>query len=154
MRTIEREIVGALIVSSDGKILLGMQDASIGVYANRWIIPGGGVEEGESYLEAIRREVQEETGIDIAPYPAVMLDDTATGESEKTLKTTGERVAVKMRFIDFRVDITDKTAVELGDEPTDELTRIAWVAPDELKNYPLSPPTQAFLEKLGILAAI
>ena len=30
-----------------------------------WMVPGGGIEEGESSLEAAVREVEEETGLDI-----------------------------------------------------------------------------------------
>lgn len=34
----------------------------------KWLQPGGHQEEGENPLEAAIREVQEETGLDIAPY--------------------------------------------------------------------------------------
>ena len=30
-----------------------------------WMVPGGGIEEGESSLEAAVREVDEETGLDV-----------------------------------------------------------------------------------------
>ncbi|MBI3114568.1 MAG: NUDIX hydrolase [Candidatus Harrisonbacteria bacterium] len=87
MRTIHRDIVGALIFSRDGKLLQALKDPKGGgVYPIEcWHIPGGGVEEGETKEAALVREVREETGIDIAPYTIELLDDTNDGESEKTL---------------------------------------------------------------------
>ena len=56
MSVTERYAVRALI-KRDG--LWAMQKSSAGYYK----IPGGGVEQGESYKEALMREVQEETGL-------------------------------------------------------------------------------------------
>lgn len=56
MPLIERYAVRALI-NKDG--LWAMQKSAAGDYK----IPGGGVETGESYQEALIREVQEETGL-------------------------------------------------------------------------------------------
>lgn len=51
--------VGGLIENDEGKILL-VKSPDRG-----WEIPGGQVEAGESVTDALKREVKEETGIDI-----------------------------------------------------------------------------------------
>ena len=57
------------IVVRDGKI--AMQCSRDGEFK----IPGGGMEPGESYLQALAREVQEETGLFIIPQKAVELGE-------------------------------------------------------------------------------
>lgn len=51
--------VGGLVENDDGKILM-VKDPVRG-----WEIPGGQVEVGETITDAFKREVKEETGIDI-----------------------------------------------------------------------------------------
>lgn len=51
--------VGGLIENDEGKILMLLSPD------RGWEIPGGQVEEGESLTDALKREVKEETGIDI-----------------------------------------------------------------------------------------
>jgi len=53
-------IVEALIFDSEGKILLLRRSDNNSMYVGKWQLPGGKVEEGETALEAIMREVREE----------------------------------------------------------------------------------------------
>jgi len=57
--------VGAIVacVDADGRVLLVRQRG--GPIAGAWLLPGGGVEQGESPEDAVRRETLEETGCDL-----------------------------------------------------------------------------------------
>jgi 8-oxo-dGTP pyrophosphatase MutT (NUDIX family) len=149
MRTIQREIVGAFIFSNDNKILLGKSRKG-GVYADAWIIPGGGIDDGETRLQALTREVLEETGIDIASTPVVQIEGSLTGQSEKTLKDTGERVLVKMNFYNYSVKLR-KPATDIDVITEDDFVDAWWAPLTELPNIPLSPPTTTTLQRLGYL---
>ncbi len=62
------QAVTFLLVRPDGKILMQKRDDGKGVsipYPNMWTIPGGGIEKGESPIESVMREIEEEFGLKI-----------------------------------------------------------------------------------------
>jgi 8-oxo-dGTP pyrophosphatase MutT (NUDIX family) len=152
MRTIQREIVGGFIFSDDGHILLGKSKPG-GVYPGFMVVPGGGVDEGETKADAIKREVLEEVGIDIREYPGTnveMINDSESGESEKVLRDTGEKVMVHMHFNDFAISIP-KAASKIPATSDDDFTDAVWIPLAELPKLKLTEPTKATLRKLGHL---
>lgn len=149
MRTIHRNIVGTFIFSNDNRLLLGKSRKG-GVYKDLWVVPGGGIEEGETKLEAATRETIEEVGIDIAPYEVKLLDTVLTGESEKVLRDTNEKVLVKMTFYNFTV-LADKPASEIAISCEDDIVEASWHPVSELSKLNLSPPTKKTLQNLGYL---
>lgn len=58
-------VVGAAILDDAGRCLVTQRSASMPL-ALAWEFPGGKVEAGESGPEALRREIAEELGVDIA----------------------------------------------------------------------------------------
>lgn len=69
----ERSAVRALIVTPERQTLL-MQIRSPNTGQAFWILPGGGLEPGESDAEGLRRELREELGLaDFAPGPLLHL---------------------------------------------------------------------------------
>ena len=142
--------MSALIFSKDGKLFQGRKDKG-GVYADCWHIPGGGIEDTEDKITALTREVQEETGIDIAPYSIELIDDTGTGQSEKTLKDTNETVLVEMHFFVYKIIINDKTADEIEVDLKDDLIAYQWTDSKDLQNIKLTPPSITLFKKLGYI---
>ncbi len=146
MRTIHRDIVGAFIFSADDKLLLGHS----GVYSGAWVVPGGGVDKGETYEQALIREIREETGIDLTNETVEPLHSNQVGESEKVLRETGERVLVKMKFNDYRVNLrADSSQVQLVAD--DDFLNPRWFSREELNRLHMSEPTTRVLEKMGVI---
>ena len=117
-----RDIVSALIFSKDNKLFLGMKPPKDGgVYPDCWHIPGGGIEKGENNVEALIREIREETGIDISQTKIALVNDQGTGTAEKTLRDTGERVVVKMTFFVYKVTL-DQNSTDVNVQINDEFS--------------------------------
>jgi 8-oxo-dGTP diphosphatase len=55
--------VVAVIVDEDGRVLLTKR--SIPPFQDLWVMPGGKIDLGEPILEALKREVHEEVGLEI-----------------------------------------------------------------------------------------
>ena len=58
----ERLVVGAVIVDEAGRAFVHRRGPNRTLFPNCWDLPGGHVEPGEAPLEALAREVEEETG--------------------------------------------------------------------------------------------
>ena len=58
-----QERVRAVIIKDGDLILIRMKHETIGEY---WILPGGGVEKGETRIAALRRECMEEMGVEVS----------------------------------------------------------------------------------------
>ncbi len=148
MRSVHRTIVSALVMSQDGKLLMGKKHQSKGgVYADCWHIPGGGVDNGEDEKTALKRELREEIGIDITGQNVQLIDDGGSGQSKKTLDD-GEKVLCKMSFHVYRVDL-NQLADDVELKLDDDLVKVEWVNLMNLNNYKLTPPSQKLFRKLG-----
>ena len=150
MRILNRDIVGVYILSGDGCLLLGHNEKG-GVYQGTWIVPGGGIEAGETKEAAARREVLEEIGIDLSEgYTLKALDLAMSGESQKLLPETGETVLAKMVFYVFTAK-TDKPARDIIIQCSDDLAEVKWFPISDLSQIQVSPPTKTVLKHLGFI---
>lgn len=59
-----REAARALVLDPDDRVLLVRFEFPAGT---RWALPGGGLEPGESHIDALHRELAEEAGLHDAP---------------------------------------------------------------------------------------
>ena len=68
VKTIERSVVRAVVLDVDGHVLLfHTRDPTYPELGTWWELPGGGIEPGETYTDAIIRELAEEAGLAIQP---------------------------------------------------------------------------------------
>lgn len=149
MRTIEREIVGALILSKDNKILLGKHREDV-IFGGAWVIPGGGIESNENSEEALIREIAEETGIIIQKEYISLFDNTKIGETEKQLEN-GEKIRIKMNFQDFLVKIENPAQMIEISYDQKEFSDMRWFSFGELKDISLMPSLKSLFKRAGIL---
>ena len=100
-----------------------------------WSIPGGTVEVGERLTEAVRRELLEETGLEVTVGPAIEMFDRIHRDAEG-------RVRYHFVIVDFRCEAPVGTAVA----GTDALD-VAWVTADQLESYGVNPHAAAVIRK-------
>jgi molecular chaperone GrpE len=82
-------------------------------YAGKYDLPGGAAEYGETVFEALKREIKEETNLDIEVGPVIQVSDS---EKEYYLDETGEK-RMKVYIKGIRVIAYYKSGeVELNDE--------------------------------------
>ena len=57
--------VGAAILNKERKLLITLREKAAKNERGKWEIPGGSVEFGETFEQAVKREIKEELGIEI-----------------------------------------------------------------------------------------
>lgn len=123
--------VGALIVNKEGKILL--------VKSHKWFdkytLPGGHIEVGETMVEAVKREVKEEVGLDIQVGHLLLMQE-AIFAAEFYKKR-------HFIFIDFACRARDDQ-VKLDQ---DELQEYLWIYPGAAYNLKLDSFTRKTIDK-------
>jgi len=92
-----------------------------------WSIPGGAQELGETTEDAARRELREETGIEVGPLSLVAVIDSIA-------RDTDGAVQYHYTIIDYAAQLAGGAAL-----PGDDVAAVAWAAPEELEAYDLTP---------------
>ena len=121
--------VGALILNPDDEVLLMRSHK----WRDRYVIPGGHIELGERMVDALERELLEETGLTV--YGVEFLGYQEFVYDEAFWK---QRHFI---FFDF-VCRTDSTDVTLNEEAQE----YAWVPLEETLAYPVEPYTRHAIE--------
>ncbi|HEV8601101.1 MAG TPA: NUDIX domain-containing protein [Patescibacteria group bacterium] len=87
-------VVGA-ILEKDGKILL-IREADPGPDQNKWSHPAGWIDVGENPIDAVKREVKEESGFDFEPTALLGIYSLVRKD-----RTTGKGTphAIKLLFV-------------------------------------------------------
>lgn len=81
--------VGALIINTHGHILLAKRSNQTRNEQGKWEAPGGAVHIGETREEAIKREIHEELGIEVAiDHVLHVVDEILTEQKQHWVATT------------------------------------------------------------------
>lgn len=90
-------VVGALLKNAEGKVFLQKRSPSAEMFPDCWDIAGGHVDPGETFYEALAREIEEETELKLVRI--LDLIEIFDWESNKGNKS------VMMREFDFTVEV-------------------------------------------------
>lgn len=124
--------VGAVVHDGAGRILLVQRGHE--PQAGLWTVPGGKVEQGETYRQAVAREMLEETGIEIDVADEAWIVDIPTGSGGV------------FEVHDF-VATPRTTDIAAGDDAADA----GWFSRDAMAALPVTPGLVDHLRRAGLL---
>jgi 8-oxo-dGTP diphosphatase len=130
----ERPVVGVGgVVIADGRALLIRRGNP--PLEGEWSIPGGTLEVGEMLLDAVRRELAEETGIEVRVGDLIEVFERIFPDGEGQPK-------YHFVIVDYLCEAIRGTA-RAGSDVTD----VAWAAESELQKYLLTPTATRVIKK-------
>lgn len=100
-----------------------------------WSLPGGALETGELLEEGVRREVLEETGLEVRP-------DRIFEVFERIRRDRRGRVEYHYVLVDYLCRVTGGRLL-----PGDDVSRAAWVPERDLDEYPITEGTLPVIRK-------
>jgi len=115
--------VGGVIIANGRALLIKRGRPPL---EGQWSIPGGLLEIGETLMEGVRRELREETGMEVHPLELI--------EVFERIELDGSGKA-RYHYV-----VLDYLCRATGGEPVagSDVTHVAWARPEELGQYSLS----------------
>lgn len=127
-----RLAVGAIVVD-DGSMLMVKRGRAPA--RGLWSVPGGRVEAGEYLNEALRREVREETGLEVQVGPLAGIHEVL-GDPHYVI-------------LDYLATVTGANAPS----PGDDVDEVRWVALEDIPTLECTPRFVETMRAWGILEA-
>ena len=124
--------VGALIFNSENEVLMLRTHKWSGL----WGIPGGKPKFGESSADALRREIKEETNLEIDQIRFALVQDS--------IHSTEFYRDAHFVLLNYTCVALSPTNVELNEEAEE----YQWLTPTEALNLPLNKPTRILLDSV------
>jgi len=119
MNNIDIVVVTAAVIEENGKVLIACRKLS-GELGGFWEFPGGKIEKGEGPRECLRRELQEEFGVDAE------IGEHIVTNVHQYHKFTIKLISYRVLLLSGKFDLRDHDDV-------------AWVTPDDFKKYTFAP---------------
>lgn len=132
-----RLIQKCIVINKDKQILALKRAANDHSRGGNWDLPGGGYEQGEEVISAIKREVMEEAGLTVNSLNPIFF---------------ANRIGVEVGF--FQGDTVFATCYASSDWEgevvlSNEHTEYKWVTPEEFKSYNFGEDSGFFVEALN-----
>lgn len=137
-----RTVVVGVVQNKAGEYLLCKKPVGEGIYPGQWALPGGGIDEGETMEQALKREMMEEVGLQIDEIkPLFFRDDT-----QPKYKNGVVDADVYMVYLLFSCRATNEVKID-----NREFEDFAWVKINDIADYDLNVATRNTFERIGVL---
>ena len=131
--------VGGVIIDQDRTVLIRRGTEPL---LGEWSIPGGSIEIGETLEEAVRRELREETGLEVCVLELIELFD-------RIYQDAGSAAASSKKKPRFHYVIADYLCGLVGGAPHagSDVTDMAFAREEELGRFKLTEKATSVLKK-------
>ncbi len=136
MKKFPKIVVGVLVYNNKGEIFLAKQKK----WEDKWTIPGGHLDYGEHLQDCAKREVKEETGMDVSNIEFIGIQESVFSKEYYKEK--------HMVFVDFCGKAEDNEVVL-----NDEMQEYQWIDPQDALHLDLGSSTKKLIEnfiELGV----
>jgi len=127
--------VGGVVIFEDRALLIRRGSEPL---KGEWSIPGGTLEVGETIAEGVRRELREETGLEVRTLELIEVFERIFPDSAPASNQAGAADARRPRYhfviLDYLCEVVSGTP-RAGTDVTD----LVFAGEDELARYNLSP---------------
>lgn len=131
--------VGAIIEDKEGRVLLVKHVPEKGGYwQGKWICPGGKLEPGETIEEGIKREVKEETSLDIELIRPLV-------PFERLVKE-GNKIVLHVIYIDYTARLIKGVL-----RPASDVGEGCWAEKENLSHLDLHDDTKRLFKIAGMM---
>lgn len=121
MSTYKHTLSVTAVVECGGKFLFVKRPQTLGNFPDKWVFPGGKVEAGEDVIQALLRELVEETGLEFHNELAFLSAYQFTREEDHS-STQGLVFLVRSRDMHVHPD-------------SESIAQFRWITPEDIIDY-------------------
>lgn len=133
-KKIVQKVVLAAVIMKNKKVLILQRSSNEEIFPNMWELPSGKKEFLENSEKCLKREVKEETGLDIKVLFPISIFDYQIEKPNEIRDSTQ---------INFLAKPTKKQKIKLSKEHQ----KFAWIEEKQINKYKLSKKTKKVIKK-------
>lgn len=131
--------VGGVVIHEDRVLLIRRGHPPL---KGEWSIPGGMLELGERLEDGVRRELMEETGLEVEPLAEIATFDRISRERVPDDAAREPRVQYHYVIVDYVCRLVKGTLA-----PASDVVDARWVAREEMPRYHLTEIATAVIQR-------